>query len=176
MFEDVRAIIFCIALSDYDQTYSNSAGPARNKMLASRDLFENLARNPSFRDTPFILILNKYDAFEEKIGRVPVSACEWFTEFSPVKHHTNNQALALQAYYFVAVKFKELYLSISNRKLFVCRTSARERASVDDAFRYVREVLRWDDEKEGHMDGLAGDDSYCSTEMSSSPLHQAGLR
>lgn len=170
MFEDVRAVIFCIALSDYDQMCSQgNDGTLCNKMLAGRDLFEGLARHPSFRDTPFILLLNKYDAFEEKINQSPLSACEWFTEFNPMRAHSSNQALALQAYFFVAVKFKELYHSIRSEKLFVWQTRARDRSSVDGAFRYVREVLRWDDEKEANMYGFAGDESMYSTELSSSP-------
>ncbi|KAK4804700.1 hypothetical protein SAY86_004517 [Trapa natans] len=166
MFEDVRAVIFCIALSDYDQMWSQgNDGSLCNKMLASRDLFEGLAKHPSFRDIPFILLLNKYDAFEEKIKQSPLSACEWFTDFSPVKAQISNQVLALQAYFYVAVKFKEVYRNIRDQKLFVWQTQARERASVDGAFKYVKEVLKWDDEKDVY--GFGGDESMYSTDLSS---------
>lgn len=170
MFEDVRAVIFCIALSDYDQMWAQGAAPLCNKMMASRDLFESLVTHPSFRHTPFVLLLNKYDAFEEKIIHSPLSTCEWFANFSPVKPHHNGPALAQQAYYYVAVKFKELYSSLSGRKLFVWQTKARDHTSVDEAFRYVREVLKWDEEKDANMYGYGLDESIYSTEMSSSPF------
>lgn len=169
MFEDARMVVFCIALSDYDQVYSHGSGPLQNKLLASKELFESTVKNPSFRDTPFVLLFNKYDAFEEKINQVPITNCEWLKEFNPLKPHNNNQSLASQAYYYMAMKFKKLYSSITGRKLFVWQTRALERKSVDEAITYLTEVLKWEEDKNDGVYGLAGDESFYSGEVTTSP-------
>nr|GMD30758.1 extra-large guanine nucleotide-binding protein 3-like [Ipomoea batatas] len=148
MFEDVTAVVFCAALSDYDQTWSLANGPPQNKMLVSRDLFESLVQHTCFKNTTFVLILNKYDLFEDKISKVPLTTCEWFNDFRPLKTRRHNQSVANQAYHYVARKFKEWYSSMTGRKLFVWPSRAREEASVDESFRYVREVVKWEEEKD----------------------------
>ncbi|KAI3455095.1 hypothetical protein Pfo_011758 [Paulownia fortunei] len=149
MFEGMSAIIFCVSLSDYDQLWTHSTGRQQNKMLANRYFFESLARHSCFERTRFLLLLTKYDLFEDKTNQVPITVCEWFRDFNPLKTHSKSESLAHQAFYYIAVKFKELYTSITGRKLYVSQIQGHERTSVDEAFRYMREILKWEEQKDG---------------------------
>ncbi|VFQ82105.1 unnamed protein product [Cuscuta campestris] len=144
MLEDLTVVVLCVALSDYDEVWSLGQGPPENKMLVTRDLLGSLVRHSSFKNTRSVLVLNKYDVFEDKISKVPLTVCGWFKEFRPLKSSGGNQSLANEAYHYVAHKFKEWYSSITGRKLYVWLSRARERSSVDEVFRYVNEVVKWE--------------------------------
>uniref|UniRef100_A0A3P8X659 Guanine nucleotide-binding protein G(o) subunit alpha-like n=2 Tax=Cynoglossus semilaevis TaxID=244447 RepID=A0A3P8X659_CYNSE len=77
-FEDVTAIIFCVALSGYDQVLHEDE--TTNRMQESLKLFESICNNVWFKDTAIVLFLNKNDLFEKKISRTPLSTC--FPEYN----------------------------------------------------------------------------------------------
>ncbi|OMO84168.1 Guanine nucleotide binding protein (G-protein), alpha subunit [Corchorus olitorius] len=170
MFEDVGMVIFSVALSDYDQFSADGT----NKMLLSRKFFESIVTHPTFDQMDFLLILNKYDLFEEKIERVPLSRCEWFDDFHPmVSHHrsntnsnsiNHNPTLGQLGFHYVAVKFKRLYSSLTGRKLYVTNVKGLEPNSVDAALKFAREILKWDDERANFS---LSEHSFYSTEASS---------
>ncbi|KAL5715063.1 hypothetical protein ACHQM5_016942 [Ranunculus cassubicifolius] len=149
MFEDVRLVIFCVSLSDYDQFIDNGT----NKMMACKILFENIITHPSFQETDFLLILNKFDQLEKKLEHVPLTQCEWFDDFKPLTSryrstkNNYNSSLAQQAFHFIAVKFKRHFTSLTARKLYVSMVNGLEPNTVDESLRYAKEILKWDDEK-----------------------------
>ncbi|GFY93899.1 extra-large G-protein 1 [Actinidia rufa] len=157
MFEDVRLVIFCVALSDYDQYAVNGDGAFVNKMLLSKKFFENIVTHPTFDQMDFLLILNKFDLFEEKIERVPLTQCDWFNDFCPVisrqrsnsniNNINSNPSLGQLAFHYIAVKFKRLYSSLTDRKLYVALVKGLEPVTVDEALKYSREILKWDEER-----------------------------
>ncbi|XP_057770005.1 extra-large guanine nucleotide-binding protein 1 isoform X2 [Salvia miltiorrhiza] len=154
MLEDVRIVIFCVSLSDYDQFALDGDGNRVNKMMLSKKFFENMVTHPTFDQMEFLLLLNKFDSFEEKIEQVPLTKCEWFDDFHPVisrnrsnSNSANHPTLGQLGFHYVAVKFKRLYAALTGRKLYASAVKALEPTSVDAALKYAREVLNWDEER-----------------------------
>ncbi|KAI4298399.1 hypothetical protein L6164_031965 [Bauhinia variegata] len=152
MFEDTNVVLFCVALTDYGEYTVDSCGVSTNKMMATKKLFENIITHATFSNKNFVLIMTKFDLLEEKIELVPLKRCEWFSDFNPVISHNpnrgvnfsnNNPPLAHRAFQYIAVKFKKLFLSLTERKLFVSLVTGLEPDTVDEALRYAREVMLW---------------------------------
>lgn len=72
-FQDVTAVIFCVALSEYDlKLYEDDT---TNRMQESLKLFREICNSKWFTDTAVILFLNKKDLFADKISRVDLNVC-----------------------------------------------------------------------------------------------------
>ncbi|KAK7406606.1 hypothetical protein VNO78_08235 [Psophocarpus tetragonolobus] len=157
MFEDVEMVIFCVSLSDYDQFSVDGNGCLTNKMILSMKFFETIVTHPTFEQMDFLLILNKFDLFEEKIEQVPLTKCEWFSDFRPIISRNrpnsnsnsinNNPSLGQLASHYIGVKFKRLYSSLTGRKLYVSPVKGLEPGSVDAALKYAKEILKWNEER-----------------------------
>lgn len=72
-FEDVTAIIFCAAISEYDQVIREDG--KTNRLLEALELFENICSNQWLEGKPIILFLNKKDLFAEKMKTVSLKTC-----------------------------------------------------------------------------------------------------
>lgn len=162
MLEDARFVTFCVSLSDYDQFSVDVNGASTNKMMLAKRFFESIISHPTFEHMDFLLLLNKYDLFEQKMETNPLSQCEWFEDFHPLlsrNQHTlpnksgsnlknpNTTSVAQLGFHHVAVKFKRLYSQLTGRKLYVSLVNALEPASVNEALKYASEILKWDDER-----------------------------
>ncbi|KIY52844.1 heterotrimeric G-protein alpha subunit, GPA3-like protein [Fistulina hepatica ATCC 64428] len=77
-FESVTSIIFCTALSEYDQGLLEANG--QNRMTESLTLFESVINSRWFLRTSIILFLNKIDVFKVKLPKVPLE--RYFPEYT----------------------------------------------------------------------------------------------
>ncbi|KAM4098855.1 hypothetical protein ACJW30_07G110800 [Castanea mollissima] len=155
MFEDTDIVLFCVSMTDYDEYSADCNGVLTNKMLASKHLFESMVTHPTFENKNFLLILNKFDLLEEKIEQVPLSQCEWFSDFKPIvsqnRHNSTNPSLAQRAFHYIGMKFKTLFNSLTDKKLFVSLVTGLENDTVDEALRYAREIIMWEEEEEPYF-------------------------
>ncbi|KAF7333937.1 Heterotrimeric G-protein alpha subunit [Mycena sanguinolenta] len=77
-FESVTSIIFCTALSDYDQVLLEERGLTR--MHESLVLFDSIVNSGWFMRTSIILFLTEIDVFRAKIHKIPLST--YFPEYT----------------------------------------------------------------------------------------------
>uniref|UniRef100_A0A7N0ZWY6 Guanine nucleotide-binding protein alpha subunit n=1 Tax=Kalanchoe fedtschenkoi TaxID=63787 RepID=A0A7N0ZWY6_KALFE len=142
LFDGVSAVIFCVSLSEYDQTLHEDEN--RNRMIETKELFDWVLKQPCFEKTSFMLFLNKFDIFEKKVVNVPLNVCDWFKDYEPVS--TGKQEIE-HAYEYVKKKFEELYFQSTapdhmDRVFKIYRTTALDPKLVKKTFKLVDESLR----------------------------------
>jgi len=77
-FENVTSIIFCVALSEYDQVLLEES--SQNRMMESLVLFDSVVNSRWFMRTSIILFLNKVDLFKQKLAKSPLG--NYFPDYS----------------------------------------------------------------------------------------------
>lgn len=69
-FDNVTLIIFCVALSEYDQVLLEEN--SQNRLEESLALFDSVVNSRWFSRTSIVLFLNKIDVFAEKLAYSPL--------------------------------------------------------------------------------------------------------
>ena len=67
-FDNVHAVVFVAALSEFDQVLYEDE--SQNRMCEALDLFKQISNSKWFADTAMILFLNKNDLFESKLEKL----------------------------------------------------------------------------------------------------------
>jgi len=127
-FEAVTSVIFCVALSEYDQVLLEESG--QNRMDESLTLFESVVNSPWFLRSSIILFLNKIDLFKIKVLKVPLE--RYFPEY------TGGADVNKAAQYFL-YKFKQ-----KNRQrlmIYPHLTQATDTSNIRLVFAAVKESI-----------------------------------
>lgn len=128
-FENVTALIFVVAVSEYNQVMFEDE--CTNRIEDSLDLFEEIINTTWFRNTSAVLFLNKVDILEEKITRTPIS------DFFPDYEGGADVDAACKF-------FKERFLArnhCSNRCIYTHNTNATDADNVIRVFKAVRDIV-----------------------------------
>ena len=107
-FENVTAVVFVAAISEYNQLmYEDNS---TNRLSESLQLFESICNSSYLTKTSMILFLNKCDLFAEKITTASLSVC--FEDYPQ-----NMDGNLEYAKNFVLDKFKSKDLSGGKREV-----------------------------------------------------------
>jgi len=129
-FEDVTAVIFCVALSEYNlKCYEDNT---TNRMIESIKLFSEIVNSKFFSDVPIIFFLNKSDLLQEKVDE-GVSLKIAFSEYDG-EH-------GFQPYVeYIFLRFTEV---INNRQKVVYRhiTNATSTDNISAVWTAVQDIV-----------------------------------
>ena len=127
-FDCVTAVLFCASLSEYDQKLRED--DSQNRMKESLLLFDEICNSPWFRDTSFILFLNKTDLFREKIQRIPITSC--FPQYN------GPQTFEASSDY---IKGQFMEQSTGNHQIYTHLTCAISTENVKFVFKCVKDTI-----------------------------------
>lgn len=127
-FESVTSIIFCVALSEYDQVLLEEAN--QNRMTESLVLFDSVINSRWFVRTSVVLFLNKIDIFKQKLQTSPLS--DWFPEYT-------GGVDANKAAKYILYKFTQVNRAKLN--IYPHLTQATDTSNVRLVFAAVKETI-----------------------------------
>lgn len=127
-FESVTSIIFCVALSEYDQVLLEDSN--QNRMGESLVLFDSVVNSRWFVRTSIILFLNKVDLFRQRLARSPLS--DYFPDYSGGNDVTRASKYLLWRFYQVNRAALHIYPHL---------TQATDTSNIRLVFAAVKETL-----------------------------------
>jgi len=126
--EVIDAVIFFAAISEYDQFLSENSDVPR--MKETLDLFQEIVSKPQFASTPIILLLNKWDLFEQKLKTIPLKD-GYFKEYTG----SNNPN---EAFEFIKQEFTNRY---KGTNIYVYQTTAIDTTGMLKVVASIKDAL-----------------------------------
>uniref|UniRef100_A0A183C3F1 Guanine nucleotide binding protein, alpha subunit n=1 Tax=Globodera pallida TaxID=36090 RepID=A0A183C3F1_GLOPA len=117
-FDNVQAILFVVAISEFDQKIQEDG--STNRLVESTRLFQFVCNIERFNDIAIVLFLNKVDLFKEKIKKTSINCA--FRNYSGA--HTYDAQIK-----FIVQKFKA-YNRIPNKPIYTHETCATDTKKI----------------------------------------------
>jgi len=130
-FEDVTAVLFVVALSEYDQLLFEDE--KTNRMSEALNLFGEVANSRWFQRSSIILFLNKRDLFLQKIEKSPLTVCPAFSTYSGPQ--TFDPSVEFIRDHFLNKNKKQ------DHAIYTHVTCATDQTNVHTVFRAVRDTI-----------------------------------
>ena len=130
-FDDVKAVLFVVALSGYDMTLTEDG--ATNEMEESLNLFQAICVNKFFDSSSIVLFLNKLDLFTEKVNNTNHHLRLFFPQYTGPDHDVS------AAKEFIKDQF--LACNTKERIIYPYYTTATDTNNVKVVFKVVLETI-----------------------------------
>lgn len=127
-FDNVTLIIFCVALSEYDQVLLEENN--QNRLKESLTLFDSVVNSRWFARTSIVLFLNKIDVFAEKLPYSPLE--NYFPDYTG----GNNINKAAK---YILWRFTQV--NRSNLNIYPHVTQATDTSNIELVFAAVKETI-----------------------------------
>lgn len=131
-FENVKALLYVVALSGYDMTLLEDQNV--NRLEESLNLFSQIVNNIFFKESSFILLLNKLDLFREKILYSGRLLRHYFPDYKGKDFDVDSAAL------FIQHKFESRNLN-SAKVIYPHYCTATDTANVQVVFQVVLDTV-----------------------------------
>ena len=148
-FEDVNAVLFIAALSDYCESYTDCSLKyrgieiERNKLAATVSLFKKIKSSRWFKYSAIILLLNKNDLFEQKICLVPLK--EYFPRYKGVEGDADAARFFIdELFNSNYVEFKEDNKETEKNNVYSHFTCATDTTNIWTVFKTVKQCIIWE--------------------------------
>jgi len=128
-FENVTAVLFVAAISEYDQMLYEDE--STNRIVEALNLFEEICNSRWFRETSMILFLNKRDLFEEKILNTPLES--YFPDYQGGPD-------PLAAKQFMQDQF-EMKNRNPEKQIYTHVTCATDTQNIESVFNAVKDII-----------------------------------
>lgn len=135
-FDQVTAVIFVAALSEYDQTLAEAK--RTNRMVEALELFRSVCNNRAFSNTSIMLFLNKKDIFAEKIMYSDIAAQRPFCDYAGPTKDFDHGVL-----YFIQ-KFKDCLIDDEFNDSFIHVTCATDTNNMEFVLDSTRTIIMTD--------------------------------
>ncbi|SCU84394.1 LADA_0D01464g1_1 [Lachancea dasiensis] len=127
-FDNVTLIIFCVSLSEYDQTLLEDKN--QNRLEESLILFDSVVNSRWFARASVVLFLNKIDIFAEKVQHVPLE--NYFSDY------TGGQDINKAAKYIL---WRFVQLNRAHLNIYPHVTQATDTSNIKLVFAAIKETI-----------------------------------
>ena len=136
-FDNVTCVLFVVSIAEFDQVLEEDDHQLTNRMLDSLQLFGDIVNNKYFEHTPFIIFLNKYDLFLEKIPNQGIEVT--FPDYKGPSHSPEESLKFLKKKYLSRIETRSE--QEITKTIYTHTTTATDTHIVEYIFRDVMKVV-----------------------------------